>query len=192
MNNLLVFVENLSLSFDSSVPSPYGWTYCASLNRNDCFLLVTHILLLWYREYCKKNKTLRSKPFDNTYKINNITSHFIGRRQCQVRFVEPVAASLNGGDCFLLVTPKTVFVWVGEYCNVIERAKASELAAHIAQKRDLGCRGGQEPLVVLENKQDGPSGKKFWAALGEIGTYGGKKDKSLCHSWSILWYHSNG
>jgi len=94
-----------------------------------------------------------------------------GRRHCQVRLVEPVASSLNGGDCFLLVTRAGAFVWCGEYCNVIEKAKASELAAHICQKRDLCCRGASEPVQVLESRQDGPNGKKFWAALGEVGPY---------------------
>jgi supervillin len=97
--------------------------------------------------------------------------HIKGRRHCQLRLVEPRAASLNGGDCFLLVTRTHVFIWVGEYANVIEKAKASEVASYVQQKRDLGCQSATEPIVVNETTQDNPAGKKFWSALGEIGAY---------------------
>ena len=46
-----------------------------------------------------------------------------GRRCCQTRLVEPTSRSINSGDCFLLVTPDRLFLWTGEYCNVIEKAK---------------------------------------------------------------------
>lgn len=46
-----------------------------------------------------------------------------GRRHVQVRLVEPIACSLNSGDCFLLITPKYCFMWSGEFANVIEKAK---------------------------------------------------------------------
>lgn len=39
--------------------------------------------------------------------------------------MEPRASSLNSGDCFLLVTPEHCFVWMGEFSNVIEKAKVS-------------------------------------------------------------------
>ncbi|MGH0122501.1 UNVERIFIED_CONTAM: hypothetical protein FKN15_020209 [Acipenser sinensis] len=46
-----------------------------------------------------------------------------GRRHVQTRLVEPRASSLNSGDCFLLVTPHHCFIWIGEFGNVIEKAK---------------------------------------------------------------------
>ena len=46
-----------------------------------------------------------------------------GRRCCQTRLVEPTSTSINSGDCFVLVTPGCVYLWTGEYCNVIEKAK---------------------------------------------------------------------
>lgn len=52
-------------------------------------------------------------------------SNELGRRHVQTRLVEPRASSLNSGDCFLLVTPQYCFIWVGEFANVIERAKVS-------------------------------------------------------------------
>ena len=52
-----------------------------------------------------------------------------GRRHVQTRLVEPRASSLNSGDCFLLVTPDHCCIWIGEFSNVIERAKVqAELA----------------------------------------------------------------
>lgn len=41
----------------------------------------------------------------------------------QTRLVEPRASSLNSGDCFLLLSPQNCFLWVGEFANVIEKAK---------------------------------------------------------------------
>lgn len=46
-----------------------------------------------------------------------------GRRHVQTRLVEPRASSLNSGDCFLLLSPHHCFLWVGEFANVIEKAK---------------------------------------------------------------------
>lgn len=49
----------------------------------------------------------------------------LGRRRVQVRLVEPCAKSVNSGDCYILVMKDKVINWVGEYCNVIEKAKVS-------------------------------------------------------------------
>lgn len=40
-----------------------------------------------------------------------------------MRMVEPVASSLNSGDCFLLVTGEHCILWTGEFANKQERAK---------------------------------------------------------------------
>ena len=56
---------------------------------------------------------------------NNCLYFVSGRRFVQVRLVEPRAKSLNSGDCFILVTPTQLFLWIGEYANVIEKAKVS-------------------------------------------------------------------
>ena len=49
--------------------------------------------------------------------------HIKGRRKVQCRLVEPSAVSINSGDCYVLVTPDKIIQWLGEYCNVIEKAK---------------------------------------------------------------------
>ncbi|XP_023254351.1 supervillin-like [Seriola lalandi dorsalis] len=96
-----------------------------------------------------------------------------GRRHVQVRLVEPTANSLNSGDCFLLITPKQCFMWSGEFANVIEKAKASEMASFVQAKRDLGCKAPQ--VTVLEEGINTESrwAKEFWSLLGGKTKYRG-------------------
>ncbi|XP_022598994.1 supervillin-like isoform X2 [Seriola dumerili] len=96
-----------------------------------------------------------------------------GRRHVQVRLVEPTAHSLNSGDCFLLITPKQCFMWSGEFANVIEKAKASEMASFVQAKRDLGCKAPQ--VTVLEEGINTESrwAKEFWSLLGGKTKYRG-------------------
>ncbi|XP_041029402.1 supervillin-like isoform X4 [Carcharodon carcharias] len=88
-----------------------------------------------------------------------------GRRHVQVRLVEPRASSLNSGDCFLLVTAQHCFLWTGEFANVIERSKASELAAFIQTKRELGCRAPNVTIIEEGINSQGKRAKEFWDLL---------------------------
>ncbi|XP_038072635.1 supervillin-like [Patiria miniata] len=95
--------------------------------------------------------------------------HIKGRRFVQVRLIQPSTEMLNTGDCFVLVTPKECFLWIGEYSNVIERSKASEIAQMIQTTRDLGCKAPS--LVTIEESKGKPLGslrdwKRFMATLG--------------------------
>ncbi|XP_033727896.1 serine/arginine repetitive matrix protein 2-like isoform X2 [Pecten maximus] len=92
--------------------------------------------------------------------------HVKGRRRVQTRLVEPVAMSINSGDCYVLVTPDKAFTWMGEYCNVIEKAKAADVASMIVQKKDMGCKGATAVGSVEQARQHLGTGKQFWAALG--------------------------
>uniref|UniRef100_A0A2K5L3K6 Supervillin n=1 Tax=Cercocebus atys TaxID=9531 RepID=A0A2K5L3K6_CERAT len=83
-----------------------------------------------------------------------------GRRHVQTRLVEPRASALNSGDCFLLLSPHCCFLWVGEFANVIEKAKASELAALIQTKREL------EGINIHTH-----AAKDFWKLLGGQTSY---------------------
>ncbi|KAM6449258.1 supervillin isoform 6-T6 [Liasis olivaceus] len=89
-----------------------------------------------------------------------------GRRHVQTRLVEPRASSLNSGDCFLLLTPQFCFLWVGEFANVIEKAKASELAALIQTKRELGCRAPYVQTIEEDINTRTHAAKEFWKLLG--------------------------
>uniref|UniRef100_A0A8C7MAH9 Supervillin d n=1 Tax=Oncorhynchus kisutch TaxID=8019 RepID=A0A8C7MAH9_ONCKI len=96
-----------------------------------------------------------------------------GRRHVQVRLVEPAAHSLNSGDCFLLITPKHCFMWSGEFANVIEKAKASEMASFVQAKRDLGCKASQVTVLEEGINTDNKWAKEFWDLLGGKTDYRG-------------------
>jgi len=90
----------------------------------------------------------------------------------QTRLVEPVASSVNSGDCFVLVTPDSVIQWMGQYSNVIERAKCSEVAQRILLKKDLGCSQATQVQIVDEEKMSASTrgaSRRFWKALTGAG-----------------------
>ncbi|GAB6018907.1 hypothetical protein CHUAL_000560 [Chamberlinius hualienensis] len=91
-----------------------------------------------------------------------------GRRQVQCRLVEPVVASLNKGDNFILVTPTEVYNWIGEFSNVIERVKGAEVTNIIHTKKDLGFKGSGELVTFDEEKRTGGNRKRrdFFERLG--------------------------
>ncbi|XP_023557570.1 supervillin isoform X7 [Octodon degus] len=94
-----------------------------------------------------------------------------GRRHVQTRLVEPRASSLNSGDCFLLLSPQHCFLWVGEFANVIEKAKASELATLIQTKRELGCRATYIQTIEEGINTHTHVAKDFWKLLGGQTSY---------------------
>ncbi|XP_033964128.1 supervillin a isoform X15 [Pseudochaenichthys georgianus] len=94
-----------------------------------------------------------------------------GRRHVQTRLVEPRASSLNSGDCFLLITPHHCFIWTGEFANVIEKNKASELSNFIQRKRDLGCRANYVQVIEECVSTNSHTAKDFWKILGGQSNY---------------------
>ncbi|XP_048866246.1 supervillin-like isoform X4 [Brienomyrus brachyistius] len=94
-----------------------------------------------------------------------------GRRHVQTRLVEPRSSSLNSGDCFLLVTPQHCFLWIGEFANVIEKAKAAELAMFIQTKHDLGCRADQVQTIEENAESQAHVLNEFWNILGGQDSY---------------------
>ena len=61
------------------------------------------------------------KLYEKQIKKSSITS---GRRYCQTRLVEPISRSLNSGYFFILIAPGFLYLWIGEFSNIIEKAKA--------------------------------------------------------------------
>ncbi|KAI4497986.1 hypothetical protein M0802_006810 [Mischocyttarus mexicanus] len=90
-----------------------------------------------------------------------------GRRHVQARLVEPVANSINSGDTYVLVTKSEVYNYMGKYSNVIEKARAAEIALSIQQNKDLGCQASQV-IVINEDKITCTRSqiKQFWNYLG--------------------------
>ncbi|XP_073533702.1 supervillin isoform X3 [Phyllobates terribilis] len=94
-----------------------------------------------------------------------------GRRHVQSRLVEPRSSSLNSGDCFLLISPHYCFLWVGEFANVIEKAKASELASIIQTKRELGCRASYVQTIEEGINTHTHAARDFWKLLSGQSEY---------------------
>uniref|UniRef100_A0A4W5Q873 Supervillin a n=1 Tax=Hucho hucho TaxID=62062 RepID=A0A4W5Q873_9TELE len=111
-----------------------------------------------------------------------------GRRHVQTRLVEPRASSLNSGDCFLLITPHHCFVWTGEFANVIEKAKAAELAQFVQTKRDLGCRASYVELIEEGINTHSYAAKEFWKILGGQASYqsAGTPDEDELYESAII------
>ncbi|XP_037612837.1 supervillin a isoform X20 [Sebastes umbrosus] len=111
-----------------------------------------------------------------------------GRRHVQTRLVEPRASSLNSGDCFLLITPHHCFIWTGEFANVIEKNKASELANFIQRKRDLGCRANYVQVIEEGGGAHSHAAKDFWKIVGGQSTYqsAGTPDEDELYEGAIV------
>ncbi|XP_029002852.1 supervillin a isoform X5 [Betta splendens] len=111
-----------------------------------------------------------------------------GRRHVQTRLVEPRASSLNSGDCFLLIAPNHCFVWLGEFANVIEKNKASELAHFIQSKRDLGCCANYVQMIEESAGAHSHAAKDFWRILGGTSSYqsAGTPDEDELYEGAIV------
>ncbi|XP_067107394.1 supervillin a isoform X2 [Osmerus mordax] len=111
-----------------------------------------------------------------------------GRRHVQTRLVEPRSSSLNSGDCFLLVTRQYCFIWTGEFANVIEKAKAAEMAAFIQTKRDLGCKADYVQVIEEGINTHSHAAKDFWKVLGGQTSYqaAGTPDEDELYEGAIV------
>ncbi|XP_064539433.1 serine-rich adhesin for platelets-like isoform X3 [Drosophila montana] len=93
--------------------------------------------------------------------------HVKGRNHVQTRLVAPVPASMNRGDCFILVAGAQLFRYVGSFANVIEISRSKKICAAIIENKDLGCTATQE-LILSDNKYvNERQWRQFWSLLGE-------------------------
>ncbi|KAF2366738.1 Gelsolin-like domain [Trinorchestia longiramus] len=88
-----------------------------------------------------------------------------GRRHAEARLVQPSPELVNSGDDFILVTPSQVYHYKSEFANVIERAKAAEIASFIVQQKDLGV-SSSSPVVEITENVKGIRRTRFWETLG--------------------------
>eukprot|EP00164_Ancoracysta_twista_P003232 GFYU01004318.1.p1 GENE.GFYU01004318.1~~GFYU01004318.1.p1 ORF type:complete len:812 (-),score=336.28 GFYU01004318.1:98-2533(-) len=77
--------------------------------------------------------------------------------------VEEKAASLNSGDCFILLTPDTQYVWLGKGSNADEQTTAKSIANKM--------KGNRTVKEVAEGSED----DAFWTPLGGKGEYASSK-----------------
>lgn len=88
-----------------------------------------------------------------SYDMPNSTQNLMliqvkGRRRAQTRLVEPDIKSINCGDCYILVTKDSIYAWIGQYCNIIERTKTLEIANQIQKKKDLCFRSSNDFIII--------------------------------------------
>ncbi|DAZ92737.1 TPA: hypothetical protein N0F65_002902 [Lagenidium giganteum] len=93
--------------------------------------------------------------------------------------VDEKASSLNSGDCFVLVTPRTIFEWQGAGSSDAERKIASTVASLLQKKR--------ANVVVSEGKES----DEFWSFLGGKGVYAKNKAAFECPHEPRLFHCSN-
>ena len=74
-----------------------------------------------------------------------------GRRYCQTRLVQPCLGSLNTSDCFILIAPLRLFLYIGEQANIIEKSKANEIYDYIRARKDLGVHRANTQSCILQN-----------------------------------------
>ena len=77
-----------------------------------------------------------------------------GRRHAQIRLVEPKWRSINLADSFILVTKDTVYAFVGQFSNIIERTKCIEVAELIRKRREMCYRATSNELVLIDGHVD--------------------------------------
>ncbi|CAG4962744.1 unnamed protein product [Colias eurytheme] len=94
--------------------------------------------------------------------------HVKGRRRVQTRLVEPVHTNVNRGDCFLLITPDQLFLYIGLYANVIEKNRSTDIANHIMNTKDLGCKNATSIIKIDEQTKiySNKHWNQFWSLLG--------------------------
>ncbi|KAH3761166.1 gelsolin with villin headpeace [Pelomyxa schiedti] len=73
--------------------------------------------------------------------------------------IEVAASALSTNDCFLLVTPRTVFIWIGNNSDETCRDSCVKLCALITESR--------KTFTVQEKSEP----KEFWSAIGETAPY---------------------
>ncbi|XP_044270482.1 uncharacterized protein LOC123015087 isoform X2 [Tribolium madens] len=117
--------------------------------------------------------------------------HIKGRQFVQTRLVEPVAASINEGDNFILINRSILYNYTGKYSNVIEQSRASDIINHIQRSGDLGCQEAEVVNINFENIS--ATNKKiceFWKILNCEGeqtvTSGGNPEEDAVYESNIL------
>ena len=84
--------------------------------------------------------------------------------------VSEVPAALNSQDCFVLVTPTTMYSWMGVGSNDDEKASATAIS-EVLSTHTYGPPGTAPPSRELVTLAEGEEPDAFWEALGGKGEY---------------------
>ncbi|XP_064474510.1 gelsolin, cytoplasmic-like isoform X1 [Ornithodoros turicata] len=98
----------------------------------------------------------------DTYDVDGTRMfHVKGTSDVNVRAVQvaEVAASLNSEDVFVLETPKTTYLWIGEFADESEVAMGRNVAKLVSPDRE----------AVLLKESEEPD--EFWQSIGGKGDY---------------------
>ncbi|CAG5078957.1 Oidioi.mRNA.OKI2018_I69.PAR.g9133.t1.cds [Oikopleura dioica] len=105
-----------------------------------------------------KSKNDRLLADDSPYK-HPMLIKLKGRKRA-FPFVVPCSiSSLTNDDSFILITQSTVFVFLSEFSNIVEKAKAKDFARFVCQTSDLGTKNPVYKLVSAKTNE-------FWKILG--------------------------
>jgi len=99
----------------------------------------------------------KNRNEQDSYDTDGVSLYHIrgtGKYDTHAVQVDEFALSLNSGDSFTLLTPKTQYVWYGKGSNTDERTIALQVAKKLQQKRTL---------VEID---EGSEPEEFWTFLG--------------------------
>jgi hypothetical protein len=109
-----------------------------------------------------KASGFKNKADIDSYDADGVSLfHVRGSTSLDTRAVQvpEKASSLNSGDCFVLETPATQYIWFGKHANTDEQNVAKNIAKVL--------KGNRAITEVQEGKEPAP----FWEALGGKGAY---------------------
>lgn len=136
-----------------SSKSSYAITALAGLASTEDFKSVANKLRTPSSPLNTPNDLWRTHDLKNSFQSRMLIL-VKGRPRAQLRLVEPVWKSLNTTDSFILATKETVYAYVGQHSNIIERTKCIEVADLIRKRKDLCYRSLSNPLVLVDAHSD--------------------------------------
>jgi hypothetical protein len=83
--------------------------------------------------------------------------------------VDEVAGKLNSGDCFVLLSPATMYIWQGGGSNETEQETAGKVADTL-RTVDVSGKGGTVDRAI-ESVKEGEESEAFWGFLGGKAEY---------------------
>lgn len=104
----------------------------------------------------------KNKASEDTFDTDGISLfHVRGTSEMNTRAVqvEEKASSLNSGDCFVLLTPDTMYLWEGKGSNITEKNTSKNVSKVM--------KGARAEKVVPEGSEP----TEFWTAIGGPGDY---------------------